>query len=63
MMATRKKCENAIENVQNIQISTEGLVPSLTTEFQEPVAKIRKLVQMFHRSPVRNEDDLQPNIV
>ena len=35
----------------------------MKTEFQEPVAKIRKLVQMFCRSPVRNDDDLQPNIV
>ena len=55
--------KNPIEYVQNTQISTEGLVPSLATEFKEPVAKIRKLVQMFHRSPVRNDDDLQPNIV
>ena len=55
--------ENPIKYVQNIQVSTEGLVPSLITEFQEPVAKIRKLVQMFHRSPVRNDVDLQPNIV
>ena len=39
------------------------MVPSLATEFQEPVAKTRKLVQMFHRSPVRNDDNLQPNIV
>ena len=59
----KEKDENPIEYVQNIQISTEGLVPSLTTEFQEPVAKIRKLVQMFRRSPVRNDDNLQPNIV
>ena len=39
------------------------MVPSLTTEFQEPVAKIQKLVQVFHRSPVSNDDNLQPNIV
>ena len=55
--------ENPIEYIQNIQISTEGLVPILTTEFQESVAIIRKLVQMFCRSPVRYDDNLQPNIV
>ena len=35
--------ENLIDYVQNIQISTEGLVPSLTIEFPKPVAKIRKI--------------------
>ena len=37
-------------------------VPKLVPELGKVVSKVRKIVKLFRKSPVRNDDNLQPQI-
>nr|XP_047141371.1 uncharacterized protein LOC124816287 [Hydra vulgaris] len=47
---------------QTVHAVGEDFIPLLNLESQETVVKIRKVFKKFRRSPVSNDDELQPNI-
>ena len=46
------------DDVQTVLAVSVDFIPLLKLEYQQPVAKIRKLVKKFRRSPVSNDDEL-----
>ena len=53
-------CDKDSDDFENQDFDQEA--PKLVPELGKVVCKVRKIVKLFHKSPVRNDKNLQPQI-